>query len=76
MAFMKQALPFFDETSWIIAACPFGEHIRLWCLCGVANKYFRIGFVSGLKGSQSPIALQNADGTPNALGSLVINDGQ
>ncbi|EIW52701.1 uncharacterized protein TRAVEDRAFT_53142 [Trametes versicolor FP-101664 SS1] len=57
MAFMKQALPFFDETSWIIAACPFG-------------------FVSGLKGSQSPIALQNADGTPNALGSLVINDGQ
>ncbi|OJT11892.1 Alkali-sensitive linkage protein 1 [Trametes pubescens] len=57
LAFMKQAIPFFDETPWILAACPFG-------------------FVSGLKGSQAPTALQNADGTPNALGSLVINDGQ
>lgn len=27
LAFMKQALPFFDETSWILAACPFGEYM-------------------------------------------------
>ncbi|KAI0821784.1 glycosyl hydrolase catalytic core-domain-containing protein [Trametes gibbosa] len=34
------------------------------------------GFVPALKGSSTPNALQNADGTPNALGSLLINDGQ
>ncbi|KAH9850922.1 glycosyl hydrolase catalytic core-domain-containing protein [Lenzites betulinus] len=34
------------------------------------------GFVSALRGSTAPTALQNSDGTPNSLGSLLINDGQ
>ncbi|KAI0772727.1 glycosyl hydrolase catalytic core-domain-containing protein [Trametes elegans] len=54
-AFTKQTLQFVDNTSWMLAACPFGIQ--------------RTPF------SPNPnIALQNSDGTPTQLGSIVIND--
>ncbi|KAI0327476.1 hypothetical protein GY45DRAFT_1338799 [Cubamyces sp. BRFM 1775] len=54
-AFMQQALEYFDNTDWILAACPFGI---LFPTAGVTNNN----------------ALQNADGTPTELGTIVIND--
>ncbi|KAH9895878.1 glycosyl hydrolase catalytic core-domain-containing protein [Cubamyces lactineus] len=55
IAFMQQALEYFDNTDWILAACPFGI---LFPTAGVTNNN----------------ALQNADGTPTELGTIVIND--
>ncbi|KAI0660251.1 hypothetical protein C8Q70DRAFT_914119 [Cubamyces menziesii] len=55
ITFMQQALEYFDNTDWILAACPFGI---LFPQAGVTNNN----------------ALQNADGTPTELGTIVIND--
>ncbi|OSC99168.1 glycoside hydrolase family 128 protein [Trametes coccinea BRFM310] len=54
--FMGQALKWFDETDWILAACPFG-------------------IMHDLQGVNTLNLLQNSDGSPTALGSFVINDG-
>ncbi|KAH9895877.1 glycosyl hydrolase catalytic core-domain-containing protein [Cubamyces lactineus] len=55
IVFMQQSLAFFDNTGWMLAACPFD----------VARS---------TSGAGNPSALQNADGTPTELGSIVIND--
>ncbi len=70
---MGQALKFFDETDWILAACPFGAYSFSGFIVLLFTSRL-LGVMHDLQGVNTLNLLQKSSGGPTDLGFMVINN--